>query len=164
MKVEADTNNNTCKNNRNHDTVQDKDDYDNTVTTGNNTPTEEEFQFIRQKLDEIGFRWTKPKKITQFFPQMMDELKQYKQQFGHCNVPWDYKNESSKNVINDRILQLGKFVQAMVRNEQTTTKKTKTDALVLCMFHLRFVHCANVCVSVCFLRSINRRFSSFFHT
>ena len=51
--------------------------------TGNNTPTEEEeeeFQFIKKKLDEIGFRWTKPNKITQFFPQMMDELKQYKKQ------------------------------------------------------------------------------------
>ena len=127
MKVEADTNSNTCKNNSNHDTVQDKDDYVNTVTTGNNTPTEEEFQFIRQKLDEIGFRWTKPKKITQFFPQMMDELKQYKQQFGHCNVPWDYKNESSSkndNVRNNKILQLGNFVQAMVRTIATKRQCT----------------------------------------
>ena len=33
-------------------------------------------------LDELGFNWT--------IQDMMTELKAYKEQFGHCNVPLDY--------------------------------------------------------------------------
>ena len=91
---------------------------------------------VIKKLDEIGFSWTKPKKVTPFFPQMVDELKDFKHQRGHCNVPYvlyqdqyvdnqcqphDSSNGNKRNEGNNdekdgaTKMQLGKFVHTMVR-------------------------------------------------
>ena len=91
---------------------------------------------VIKKLDEIGFSWTKPKKVTPFFPQLADELKDFQLQHGHCNVPYvlyqdqyidnqcqphDPSNVNKRNEGDNEEkdgatkMQLGKFVHTMVR-------------------------------------------------
>jgi len=43
------------------------------------------------RLDELGFAWAPH---DSFWETMFAELRRYKEQFGHCNVPWEKKNRT----------------------------------------------------------------------
>jgi hypothetical protein len=68
-------------------------------------------------LDSIGFVWEPGKASIERWEKNFEKLKQYKQKFGDCNVPWNYKDiklatwmgylRSSKQIMSeDRIKRL----------------------------------------------------------
>ena len=56
------------------------------------------------KLDDLGFQW----KFDKTFEEHLNDLKEYKARYGHCNVPSKYKD----------VPTLGKWVGAMRANYQ----------------------------------------------
>ena len=64
------------------------------VHTQRQTKKEEKMSDARKRnLDAIGFTWSigSIRWKDDLWNQRFEELKDYKKQFGHCNVPWKYK-------------------------------------------------------------------------